>query len=139
MFNRKILPFLLIFLGILSPVFSQENTNSVFHTVAKNGLEIVVIENYETPLVYIELAFKAGGNYQTSENEGLFHLYEHMLFKGNSLYKNSAQIKDAISKLGVSNWNGTTSSDYINYFFQIPASSFEKGVEFWANAVISPL
>lgn len=139
MFNRKILPFLLIFLGILSPVFSQENTNSVFHTVAKNGLEIVVIENYETPLVYIELAFKAGGNYQTSENEGLFHLYEHMLFKGNSLYKNSAQIKDAISKLGVSNWNGTTASDYINYFFQIPASSFEKGVEFWANAVISPL
>ena len=119
MFNRKILSFLLIFLGILSTIYAQEDTNQIFHTVAKNGLEIIILENYDTPLVYIELAFKAGGNYQTTENEGLFHLYEHMLFKGNSLYKNSAQINDAMSKLGVSGYNGTTASDYVNYFFQI--------------------
>lgn len=139
MFYRKFLSFFLIFFGILTPVFSEIETNSVFHTVAKNGLEIIVIENFDTPLVYIEVAFKAGGNYQTTENEGIFHLYEHMLFKGNSLYKNSAQVSDAMSKLGVSNYNGTTSSDYVNYFFKIPASSFEKGIEFWSNAVISPL
>ena len=107
--------------------------------MAKNGIEIVIIENFDTPLVYIEVAFKAGGNYQTTENEGIFHLYEHMLFKGNSLYKNSAQVSDAMSKLGVSNYNGTTGPDYVNYFFKIPATSFEKGIEFWANAVISPL
>ncbi len=139
MANGRFLSFLLIFLIFLTPIFSQEDTNSVYHTVAKNGLEIVVIENFDTPLVYIELAFKAGGNYQTSENEGIFHLYEHMLFKGNSLYKNSAQINDAMSKLGVSGYNGTTASDYVNYFFKIPATSFEKGIEFWASAVISPL
>lgn len=139
MFNRKFLSFLLIFISILSSIYAQEDTNQIFHTVAKNGLEIIILENYDTPLVYIELAFKAGGNYQTTENEGLFHLYEHMLFKGNSLYKNSAQINDAMSKLGVSGYNGTTASDYVNYFFQIPATSFEKGIEFWASAVTSPL
>ena len=121
MFNRKFLSFLLIFISILSSIFAQEDTNQIFHTVAKNGLEIIILENYDTPLVYIELAFKAGGNYQTTENEGLFHLYEHMLFKGNSLYKNSAQINDAMSKLGVSGYNGTTASDYVNYFNYVTA------------------
>ena len=139
MFYKRILSICSIFLGIFYPVFSQQNTDSLYHTVAKNGLEIVIIENFDTPLVYIEVAFKAGGNYQTIENEGIFHLYEHMLFKGNSLYKNSAQVSDAMSKLGVSNYNGTTGPDYVNYFFKIPATSFEKGIEFWANAVISPL
>ncbi len=137
--NRKITVFFLLLLSIFINLFSEESTNNVYHTVSKNGLEIFILENYDTPLVYIELAFKAGGNYQTSENEGIFHLYEHMLFKGNSLYKNSAQINDAMSKMGVSGYNGSTATDYVNYFFEIPATSFEKGIEFWANAVISPL
>lgn len=137
--NKKITVYFLLFFSIFINLFSQEYINSLFHTVDKNGLEIFIIENFETPLVYIEIAFKAGGKYQNEQSNGLFHFYEHMLFKGNSLYTDSAQVNNAMSQMGVTNYNGTTSSDYVNYYFTIPAKSFEKGIEFWANAIINPL
>ena len=136
---KRIPIFFLLFFTIFFNLNSEEDINSVFHTTAKNGLEIFIIENFETPLVYIELAFKAGGKYQNENTYGLFHFYEHMLFKGNSLYTDSAQVYDAMSQMGVTNSNGTTASDYVNYYFTIPAKSFEKGIEFWANAIINPL
>jgi predicted Zn-dependent peptidase len=84
--NRKITVFFLLLLSISINLFSEESTNNVYHTVLKNGLEIFILENYDTPLVYIELAFKAGGNYQTSENEGIFHLYDRAWRQTQCLY-----------------------------------------------------
>ena len=104
-----------------------------------NGLSVFARENHNVPLVYIEIAFRTGAIHQTSENAGLFHLYEHMIFKGNSLYPSASQVQKALSDLGVASWNGSTSVDCVNYFFTIPSDQIEAGLAFWNAAIRSPL
>ena len=104
-----------------------------------NGLSLFVAENHSVPLAYIEIAVRAGGVTQTPETAGLFHLYEHMMFKGNELYPSAASVQHALSEIGVANWNGTTGSDRVNYFFTIPSNQLEKGLAFWNAAIRSPL
>jgi zinc protease len=104
-----------------------------------NGLMLFVAENHAVPLAYIEIAVKCGAYTQTPETAGLFHLYEHMMFKGNSLYPNAAAVQDALSKLGVASWNGTTSLECVNYFFTIPSDKIEDGLNFWNSAIRFPL
>ena len=105
----------------------------------ENGLTLFTKENHNSPLVYIEIAVKAGAVTQNAQNAGLFHLYEHMMFKGNSLYKDAASVNKALSDLGVANWNGTTGTDRVNYFFTIPSNQLERGLEFWSAAIRTPL
>lgn len=104
-----------------------------------NGLTVFISENHSVPLVYIEIAVRAGAVTQTKENAGLFHLYEHMMFKGNSIYKNSALVQKALSDMGTGSWNGTTGIECVNYYFTIPKKELKKGLEFWNAAIREPL
>jgi zinc protease len=104
-----------------------------------NGLTLFAAENHAVPLVYIEIAVRAGGVTQTPETAGLFHLYEHMMFKGNSLYPDAASVQRALSDMGVANWNGSTGIDCVNYFFTVPSGQLENGLAFWSAAIRTPL
>ena len=64
-----------------------------------NGLEFFVAENHNAPLVYIEIAIKAGAGAQNPENAGLFHLYEHMMFKGTE-HRTAREIAEEMDALG---------------------------------------
>lgn len=120
---------------------SAEKTplENVYHYTLDNGLNVFVVENHAAPLAYIEIAVKAGGITQTAENAGLFHLYEHMMFKGNTKYRDSAAVQRALSDMGVPEWNGSTGSECVNYYFTVPSGLIEKGMEFWSCAIREPL
>lgn len=104
-----------------------------------NGLSVFVREDHKVPLAYIEIAVRAGGVTQRRDNTGIFHLYEHMMFKGNSLCKNAEAFQKALSELGVDDWNGTTGEHCVNYYFTIPSEDLKKGMEFWSAAIREPL
>lgn len=120
---------------------SAEKTpvENLYEYKLENGLSLFVAENHTVPLAYIEIAVKAGAITQTPETAGLFHLYEHMMFKGNSLYKDAASVNRALSNLGVASWNGSTGINHVNYFFTIPSDRLEEGLAFWNAAIRSPL
>ena len=105
----------------------------------ENGLEVFLEENHLVPLVNIRVTFRAGAIVETPELNGLCHLYEHLLFMGNSLYKNQGEFKAALKRMGAGSWNGGTSTEYVTYYVTIPSDMIEKGLEFWAYAVKSPL
>ena len=129
-----------VVLMAMAPVFAAKTAISgLFRFTLDNGLELFVMENDAVPLAYIEIAVRAGGVTQQPETAGLFHLYEHMMFKGNALYENQAAVTDAINKLGVADWNGTTGIDRVNYFFTVPSALLRAGLEFWSYAVRTPL
>ncbi len=131
----------LIALFFLLPcfIFSKETQiASLFRETLSNGLEVFVMENHAAPLAYIEIAVRAGAVTQQPENAGLFHLYEHLMFKGNAKYKNQKEFTEAMNKLGVGDWNGTTGVDRVNYFFTVPSSSVREGIEFWSYAIRTP-
>lgn len=120
-------------------VAEETPVENLYEYTLDNGLTVFVAENHSAPLVYIEIAVRAGSVAQTPENAGLFHLYEHMMFKGNSKYHNSQAMQTALNDMGVSNWNGTTGVDRVNYFITVPTDQFENGLEFWSYAVRDPL
>ena len=131
-----------IFCFFIFPVFLfsfETPVRGLFNYKLDNGLDVYILENSSVPLVYIEVLIKGGGFGQSEENAGLFHLYEHMMFKGNELYPDSSKVQDAIASLGVPSWNGSTSSDYVNYYFTVPSGELEAGLRFWSSALRSPL
>ncbi len=121
-------------------IFAEKTPiQNLYQYTLKNGLELYVAENHSVPLVSIKIAVKAGGIAQTPENAGLFHLYEHMMFKGNTKYKSAADVQAAIKSMGVTTWNGSTGDETVQYFFTIPVSQLQKGLEFWSYAIRDPL
>jgi zinc protease len=107
--------------------------------VLPNGLEVFFVQNNQVPLATIMITFRAGAIVETEQLNGLCHLYEHMLFKGNERYRSQEDFLAAMKRLGVGNWNGGTSTEYVTYFFTIPSKHLAEGLEFWAAAVQSPL
>ncbi len=138
--TRKKVVCVLMALLILVPVVAQKTgVQDVYHYTLDNGLELFIAENSNVPLTYIELAVKGGGISQTEETVGLFHLYEHMIFKGNTKFPTAAAVQKAINDMGVPSWNGSTANEYVNYFFTVPSDLTYEGLEFWSYAVREPL
>jgi zinc protease len=104
-----------------------------------NGMELFTLPNHAVPLARIQITFRTGGISQSPATAGLFHLYEHMLFKGNRTYPTQTDLQAAMKELGVADWNGGTSTEYVTYYFTVPSDKVEKGIEFWANAIRFPL
>jgi zinc protease len=107
--------------------------------VLDNGLEVFIFESHAVPLAKIEVVFRCGSIAQTPETAGLFHLYEHMLFKGNAVLRSDSDFQAAMKELGVTEWNGGTSDEFVNYYFTVPSGKVEKGLSFWSAAMRRPL
>ncbi|MBR1911375.1 MAG: insulinase family protein [Treponema sp.] len=121
-------------------VFAEKTPiDDLYQYKLDNGLSLFVAENHSVPLVYIEIAVKAGATTQTPETAGLFHLYEHMMFKGNELYTSSAAVQRAVKDMGVSKWNAYTEIDCVHYYFTLPSDQLENGMAFWNAAIRAPL
>ena len=103
-----------------------------------NGLEVLVVEKHDAPLVTIEIAVKTGSFTETPETNGLSHLYEHMFFKGNAALPTQERYMARVSELGIS-FNGTTSTERVNYFFTLPSRNFAGGMKFMQDALLRPL
>ncbi|MCR4823467.1 MAG: insulinase family protein [Treponema sp.] len=137
-FNFKKILFITI-IPLLSLVFA-ENTSfpNLYRYKLDNGLELFVAENRAAPLAYIEIAVRAGAVTQTPENAGLFHLYEHMMFKGNAKFEDQQAFTEGANAMGQIGQNGSTGVDRVNYFFTVPSSKVRAGIEFWSYAVRTP-
>lgn len=131
--------FFLLIAMVLSACSKKMPVEGLHQFNLDNGLTVFAQENHAVPLVYINIAVRAGAVTQTPENAGLFHLYEHMMFKGNKLYPTAAEVQRAIKDMGISDWNGTTGVNCVNYFFTVPKDQLENGLAFWNAAIRSPL
>ena len=128
-----------VFFVAFSAGAESTSIDHLYSYTLDNGLSVFVAENHSAPLVYIEVAVRAGSIAQTPENAGLFHFYEHLMFKGNSKYRNSQAFQRGLKDMGVTDSNGMTSIDRVNYFITVPVDQFEKGLEFWSCAIREPL
>jgi zinc protease len=104
-----------------------------------NGMEVFILENHTVPLARIQITFRTGAMSQTPRTAGLFHLYEHMLFKGNQAHPTQTDLQAAMKDLGVGDWNGGTGQESVSYYFTVPSEKMDRGIAFWADAVRAPL
>ncbi|MCB0516572.1 MAG: pitrilysin family protein [Chitinophagales bacterium] len=103
-----------------------------------NGLEILVIEDNSVPLATIELVVRNGAYTETDSYDGLSHLYEHMFFKANKEYPSQEAFMDKINEMGAI-FNGTTSTNRVNYFITVNNTKVDDGLAFLNAAMRYPL
>lgn len=115
----------------------QADTSFIHEMTLDNGLTVVVIEDHNVPIVTIEMAVRNGAFTEEPAFNGLSHLYEHMFFKANAVYESQEAYMARQRELGM-DWNGTTGSERVNYFFTLPAELLDEGLEFMAAALLTP-
>lgn len=135
---KKIFLLVLVLICINLTVFADQ-TAGLTEVKLDNGLELFILENHNVPLTTVQITFRCGAITQRPETAGLFHLYEHLLFKGNENHTSQSEFLGAMTSLGVGNWNGGTNAEYVTYYFTIPSNKTEEGLGFWADAVRYPL
>ncbi|WP_144282331.1 M16 family metallopeptidase [Chryseobacterium echinoideorum] len=69
----------------------EHDENKVRIYTIKNGLKIFLAQNFDAPRIQTFIPVKTGSNNDPSDNTGLAHYLEHMMFKGTS-------------KLGTKDW-----------------------------------
>lgn len=134
---RRITPLLgaaLLALGATA----RANELKIDVTKLENGLDLIVVEKHDAALVTIEIAVKTGSFTETPDTNGLSHLYEHMFFKGNAALPTQERYMARVRELGIS-FNGTTSTERVNYFITLPSRNFAEGMKFMADALLTPL
>jgi zinc protease len=130
-------PLVLAALLALAPL-ARADEPAVDVSELDNGLDLIVVEKHDAALVTIEIAVKTGSFTETPRTNGLSHLYEHMFFKGNAALPTQERYMKRVGELGIQ-FNGTTSTERVNYFITLPSRNFAKGMQFMADAILSPL
>ena len=69
----------------------SNDENNVRTYILKNGLQVFLAQNFDAPKIQTYIPVKTGSNNDPSDNTGLAHYLEHMMFKGTS-------------KIGSANW-----------------------------------
>src|ERR1039457_103454 len=67
---------------ISSSVFAAGLENKVREHTLKNGMKLLMVERHTSPTVSAWIRFRVGSVDERSDERGLAHLLEHMLFKG---------------------------------------------------------
>lgn len=105
----------------------------------KNGMEVVVIENYRIPAVSHMLWFKIGGADDPSGKSGLAHFHEHIMFKGTPNTP-PGEFESVISRNG-GEQNAFTSYDATGYYININRAQLPLAMKLEADRMrgITPL
>ena len=94
-----------------------------------NGLEVILHEDHNTPVVGVNLWYKVGSKNEVKGRTGFAHLFEHMMFQGSKHHDN--EYFGPIEKAGAA-INGSTTTDRTNYFETLPTNGLELAI--WLEA-----
>jgi len=98
----------IILLGLIAwtgPVAASPLEDKVIEHRFANGLQLLVVERHDTPVVSAYMTIGVGSVHETSETRGVAHLLEHMLFKGTKTlgttdYRKEKPLLEAIEQVG---------------------------------------
>ena len=98
-----------------------------------NGLQVIVVENAAVPLATALVAVHNGAFTQDSDDAGLAHLYEHLLF--HSFHHDPSAFGIETTKLRGA-YNGTTSWEVVSYFVMVPSENIDQAVGLLADLLL---
>lgn len=105
-------------------------------SVLDNGLKIISHRMPARQSVSLGIWIKVGGRYENSNNKGIAHFLEHLLFKGTKKYS-CRKLKESIEGVGGS-FNGFTSEELTCYLVKMPSVYLEKALDVLSDMVINP-
>lgn len=94
----------------------------------ENGLTVIIHEDRSTPLVALNILYKAGARNEEEHRTGFAHLFEHLMFGGSV---NIPSYDEPLQRAGGEN-NAFTNNDFTNYYLTIPSQNAETA--FWLES-----
>jgi len=88
-----------------------------------NGLEVILHQNDNHPLVSVNIWYKAGSSNERKGKSGIAHLFEHMMFQGSKNVPKEMHFR-YIQEAG-GTLNGSTNFDRTNYYEKVPSNFLE--------------
>lgn len=101
---------------IASTILHAEN--NVVKKVLPNGLTVLIIEKPNTEDVAIQLYYKVGSRDEETNEKGIAHLLEHMVFKGTDILSETDILALTNKLSGYA--NAFTSYDCTSFIFNFP-------------------
>ncbi len=110
--------------------------NNFRREVLPNGMTLL-FEKRDLPVVSMGLAVRNGGINESSEEKGISHFIEHLLYKGTPT-RSALMIAEDIEKSG-GVLNGFTDETLTAFWCKIPSEHAERGMEVLIDMVKNPL
>jgi len=104
----------------------------------KSGLELVAAPMPESPTVTLLVIFRVGSRHEPAEFSGISHFMEHIVFKGNRLYKSPKEVAAAIDGLG-GVFNAFTTKEYTGFHVKVGTKFAPLALRWLGALVTSPL
>lgn len=105
----------------------------IYKQQLSNGLTVLCWPQYQVPKVSVQLWYDVGSKDELSNQKGIAHLLEHMIFKGTKTLSES-DINLITHKLsGYS--NAFTSHDYTGYIFDLPVQHWHYALPILADCM----
>ena len=104
----------------------------------KNGLRVALVPIKGSQSVTVLALIKGGSRYESPEEEGLAHFYEHMLFKGTQKYPSKKDWALKADQVGAE-YNGATAQEYTFYYLKTAKNDLPVGLDLISQLVIYPL
>ena len=99
----------------------------------ENGLTVLLYESHAAPVVAFQAWVGVGSADEAAEEDGIAHVFEHMLFKGTDR-RGVGQIAQEIEAAG-GEINAWTSFDQTVYHLVLASRYFDTGLDILADAV----
>src|SRR5262249_51562916 len=91
--------------------------------VLDNGLTVIVHEDHKLPVIAVNTWYHVGSKNEKPGKTGFAHLFEHLMFSGSENFDKT--YLSAMTSIGATDLNGTTSEDRTNYFQNVPTSMLD--------------
>ncbi len=91
-----------------------------------NGLRVVLSPDRSAPAVVVAVYYDVGFRSEPEGRTGFAHLFEHLMFEGSVNVPKLGHAQLVQSNGGT--FNGSTTTDYTNYFEQLPSNALELGL-----------
>ena len=78
-----------------------------------------------------------GSRYESPQQFGIAHFFEHMVFKGTQKYHSSQDLASAVDSVGA-NFNALTSKEYTGYYVQAASRHLDFALDVVSDMLLTP-
>jgi len=101
-----------------------------------NGLRVVLAPDTSSGVVGVAAHYDVGFRSEPEGRTGFAHLFEHLMFQGSESLPKLEHFRLVQSSGGI--FNGSTHTDYTDYFEVLPAAALERGLFLEADRMRAP-
>ncbi len=102
-----------------------------------NGLRLITSAMPHTRSVCISIFIGTGSRYESSDEAGVSHFIEHLLFKGTEKRPTAREISEAVESVG-GILNGGTDKELTIYWAKVPQHHFSLALDVLSDIILHP-